>query len=214
MTVKQVMGYIGCSRKTVMKYKSEGKLSATKDDRGHLVFNEREVRKIVSEYDDNVDKNGITRHDKKNIPVPPPLNPPVKDVVTYLDENMDDPAMLNNYGKQVLMSATTRLKDMNIYELADAGVIHRYAIAIQMQNKYLNDLTDFDRLEDERMRVAFEQNIGYTPRSNMTIIKLYDMFSKQVQNYEKSLGLTPESMSKLNPPAKTVEDEMEGFLNG
>jgi len=191
MLLKEVMGYIGCSRKTVMKYKKKGMLSATKNRQGYLVFNERQVRDIVSMYDENVDVNGVTRHDKKNIPVPPPPN---KEVKQFCEENEDNPEILNDFGKQEIMRATKRLDDMGILEITDKGVILRYAIASQMQQKYLYELG------------LSEDNTIY--------LKMYEVFTKQVMSYEKSLGFTPESMSKMNPPTKHEIDEMEGLING
>ena len=47
----------------------------------------------------------------------------------------------------------------------------------------------------------------------MIYMKLYETFTRQVTNYEKELGLTAASASKLNIKEKPPVDEMESFLN-
>ena len=184
MTMKNALSHIGCSRQTMTKWIKMGKLTPTKDNLGHLVFDVREIRKMAGQYDDNMDMRKIKGLHAAPLP---------KQVSTYLKEKQDED-ILNHFGKQELMRITEQLNDLGFLPLADKGVILRYSIAIQMQNRYLHEMK-----EDE---------------GNPIYIKMYEMFTKQVTGYEKSLGLTPESASKLNPPAPKVEDEMEGFLNG
>ena len=70
--------------------------------------------------------------------------PEVKEVKVYVEENAENKDILNNFGKEELLRVTRRLDDMGVLELADKGVILRYSIAAQMQNKYLQELDQIE----------------------------------------------------------------------
>ena len=112
MKIDEVMEYIGCSRNTVMRYKKQGILTTKKDSKGKLVFDRKQVKKIVGQYEDNKDKFKITGS-LEEIQNPAPPTPP-KDVMETYEEKGDNPELLNDYGKQELMRVTQRLRDMGI----------------------------------------------------------------------------------------------------
>ena len=185
---------IGCSRKTITRYVNKGTLKTKKVGK-KLFVNKLDVMDIAKQVHLNRD---IHRPDAKNRPknVKESLLSK-KDDLTQLMEaaHANDEDLLNSFGKDIMMEVTEYLEGTGLLTTANKLTIFRYAMACQVQAMY--------------MKTAIETHLK-------DFHDLANIYTKQIQHYEKELGLTPAALAKIKPMEKEVDevDPMEALLNG
>lgn len=179
MLTKEAIKYLGCSAKTLDRYKNNGSLNPVKIE-GKWNYSKDELMDVAKTIKDKKNRHRPDKRDEDYVE-------PSKDV------KVKDEELLDKHGQAELLRITEHLRDKGILDLSDKGVIMRYALAIQMKDRYLKK----GEVTDE----SFYFNVA-------------KQFQSEIQYSEKALGITAESASKLTIDKPREKSEMETLLNG
>ena len=194
MTLKDARKFLGCSRQTLHRYISTGRLPYKLEGK-KKVFKKDDLLKIATDLAENKEKFRPDTVGKE--PKPQETLMSRKEEIKHLmqtasPQKEDD--LLNDFGKQVMMEVTEYLTNTNLLETTNKLTIFRYALACQIQATYI--------------KTALENHLK-------EFHDLANIYTKQIQHYEKELGLTPAALAKIKPQEKEDKeiDPMEALLN-
>ncbi len=188
MNIDEATTFLGCSKRTVQRYIRDETLPYKMKGK-NKVFKKRDLAPILVKLIENRDKHR------------PDVGEPSGKVletqkVKALIKQSPTKSLLNEIGTVVLLDTTKLLKDNDLLEGIEKSTILRYAIAVQMKDNFMSKAVN-----------------GYEDKFYFDIAK---QFQQEIQHYEKELGLTPASLSKMKPRevADNEVDPMEALLNG
>jgi hypothetical protein len=175
MRKSDVKELLGCSNRTIERYVKSGKL--TQMGKGKSVkFDKNEVLKIASKLLENKAKH---RPDSVKPDATIILPDPRQARKLIADEPTEE--LLNSVGKEVILETTALLESNDLLEGVDRTTILRYALAVQLKDKYINA----GALESDKY-----------------FFDIAKQFQAEIQHYEKELGLTPAALAKIKPREK------------
>lgn len=194
MTLKDARIFLDCSRQTLYRYIENGELPYKKQGKKKM-FNKADLLKIASKLALNKDKHRPDTVGKEPKPKETLLSKKEEIVHLMQAAHTDDEELLNPFGKDIMIEVSEYLKETGLFTTANKLTIFRYAMACQVQAMY--------------MKTAIETHIK-------DFHDLANIYTKQIQHYEKELGLTPASLAKIKPIGgeDDVVDPMEALLNG
>ncbi len=190
MNIDEAVVFLGCSKRTVYRYVKDGSLPYRMKGK-EKTFKKRDLSPILVKLIENRDKHR------------PDVGEPTGKVVETqkikaLIKETPTKTLLNEHGEIVLLETTKLLKDNNLLDGIERSVILRYAIAVQMKEKFMSKAVH-----------------GFEDKFYFDIAK---QFTQEVQYYEKELGLTPKAFLTLKrlkgeKTEDTTLDPMEELLN-
>lgn len=189
--------YMECSVRTLERMVTKGELTPIKSE-GKVFFSKKELKSLVGKVAERQDK-----YIPKSSPIKEPEKTiPPRELIFHMEEKPED--LLNEIGKGEVLRVTKMLRSSGLLEVTDQMMIMKYALCQQMYFKYL-------AASDSREDIALVA-ISDKPSA---FFKMMEAYQRQVQFYEKELGLTTASRLKMRSPEPEKElDEMEQLLNG
>lgn len=189
--------YMDCSLRTLERMVTKGELTPIRSD-GKVFFSKKELKSLVGKVAERQDK-----YIPKSSPAKEPEKPvSPRELIFELEEKPDD--LLNEIGQGEVMRVTKMLKEADLLDSTDPMLIMKYALCQQMYFKYMS-------ASDQRGDLAL---VAETNQIS-PFFKMMESYQRQVQFYEKELGLTTAARLKMKPPGtKEPTDEMEDLLNG
>jgi len=194
MTLKDARKFLGCSRQTLHRYIASGRLPYKLEGK-KKVFNKDDLLKIATDLATNKEKFRPDAVGKE--PKPQETMMTKKEEIQHLMQVAtpeDEEELLTQFGKDVMIEVSEYLSEKGLASSTNRLAIFRYALAVQTQMLY--------------MKSALENHL---PEFH----NMANIYTKQIQHYEKELGLTPAAISKIKPmDAETKDiDPMEALLN-
>ena len=197
MKFKQVALLMGVSERTVQRKIVSGKLSPYNKKTGKDArYKRSDVIAIAGETIQNKEKHRPDTANEGSLILPPIEVVTDKDLVIKAMKANPLKTLLNKTGKTILMDTTKYLKDTGLLNTTNKQTIMRYAIAVQMQEKYM--------ITAEVSEAKYFHD-------------LVKQYGADIKHYEKELGLTPAALAKIKPQEeeKVKEiDPMEALLSG
>ena len=195
--------YMDCSIRTLERMAKNGDITQVK--KGNKVyFNKKELKLVMTDLAKRQVKH--RPNDFISTETTPPPDRPGKPVETrdLIFEMGDKPEeLLNEIGKGELLRVTKLLEAADLLEVTDPMLIMKYALCQQMFFKYMS-VSD----SEEELKVV---SLGTT---TSPYFKMMESYQRQVQFYEKELGLTTASRLKMKAPApKPVKSAMQALLD-
>ncbi len=193
MDMDEAVIFLNCSLRSVQRYIKDGRLPYKLED-GKKTFKKRDLRSIKNKVVGN-----RVKHRPNLVKPPADLEGATKRVevkkIKAVIADKPTKALLNEIGKVVLLETTKLLKDNSLLDGIERSVILRYAIAVQMKEKFMSKAVH-----------------GFEDKFYFDIAK---QFQQEIQHYEKELGLTPAALSKMKPKEDNNKevDPMEDLLN-
>ena len=189
MNMTEAVQFLGCSKRTVQRYIEKGKIPFTEKN-GERKFRRKDLAPILLKLIESREKH---RPDIGENPVNLTDLKKIKRVISKPSK-----PLLNDFGTQVLMETTKVIESNNLLKGIEKSTILRYALAVQMKDQYLNSFINGDSAGDP------------------FYINTAKVFQSEIQHYEKELGLTPASLSRIKPHVEedNDKDDMEDLLNG
>ena len=185
MTTIEASLLLGCSVKTIDRYRKKGLLNPKKEGKSYD-YSKKELLSIAPEYvanrDNNIGKvNSNTEPPDRHTPPPP----------SEFEEVSKPEALLNEIGQGELLRVTKSLRDAELLDSTDPMLIMKYSLFQQLFIKYLH---------------LSEKDPFYT--------KTMEIYQKHVSFYEKELGLTTAARLKMKPPKPEPEkDPFQEMMN-
>ena len=193
---KQGADLIGTVSRTIRRYVEQKKLPFKLSGKTKM-FKKTDLLKVASELQENKEKHRPdTESNPKNLDLPSIEIVTDKDLVIKAMKANPLKMLLNDTGKSVLILTTKYLKKTGLLSSCSKDSIMRYAISVQMLEKY--------QITAEIVEAKYFHD-------------LVKQYGADVKHYEKELGLTPASLSKIKPPEKEDKgtiDPMDALLNG
>ena len=187
INTNQAILIIGCNRRTLTKYISDGLLAVEKVIKGANHFTTESVKALIAIYENNQSskpKKYVKKIELKNsAPKKPAENIPNK---------------LDDIGLEVLSLATKELQDIGIYRTSDNLALNSYAMQYQLY-VYFQTIA----LNDDSVISDFKGGLKISPYAVIA--------DKHFTNYlkiQQSLGLNPSARQKLTLKEKNDLDEM------
>jgi len=180
MKFKQVALLMGVSERTVQRKIVSGKLSPYNKKTGKDArYKRSDVIAIAGETIQNKEKHRPDTANEGSLILPPIEVVTDKDLVIKAMKANPLKMLLNDTGKSVLILTTKYLKKTGLLSSCSKDSIMRYAISVQMLEKY--------QITAEIIEAKYFHD-------------LVKQYGADVKHYEKELGLTPASLSKIKPP--------------
>jgi hypothetical protein len=186
VNIKQVVATLDCSKRTVTRYVSNGKLKKVGKGK-NARYDKDDVMELYKEVKFNKAKH---RPDSLQPTVNLTKTKEIRKVISKPTKSL-----LNDHGKTVLLETTKLIADNGLLEGVEKSTILRYSLAVQLKDQYMN---------------TFMQD------SDQFFLQCAKQFQSEIQHYEKELGLTPAALAKIKPMEKEDNDvdPMENLLNG
>lgn len=189
--------FVGCSTKTLDRMVLKGELNPVKKD-GKVFFPKKQLKLIMAKVMERQEKHvpKLAQEQEPEEPISP------RELIFHMEEKPED--LLNEIGRGEVLRVTKMLRSAGLLDSTDQMIIMKYALCQQMYFKYLAASDSKENL----LLVA----VGDKPPA---FFKMMESYQRQVQFYEKELGLTTASRLKMRTPEPDEEeDEMEKILNG
>ena len=175
---KQGAEMIGTVSRTIRRYVEQGKLDFKLSGKTKM-FRKKDLLKVASELQVNKEKHRPdTDSNPSNLDLPTIEVVTDKDLVVKAMKANPLKTLLNETGKTILMDTTKYLKDTGLLNTTNKQTIMRYAIAVQMQEKYM--------ITAEVIEAKYFHD-------------LVKQYGADIKHYEKELGLTPAALAKIKP---------------
>lgn len=187
INTKQAIAVIGCNRRTLTKYISDGLLVVDEVIKGANHFKAESVKALISIYENqksSVPKKYVKEVEKKEISKPKIENAPAHE--------------LNEIGLQVMSEAIDELKALGVYRNSDNIALNSYAMQYQLYVHFQN-------------KAMISDSITYDTKGNEKISPYAVIADKHFTNYlkiQQNLGLNPSARQKLTIKEKEELDEM------
>lgn len=196
MKLSEVAQLLGCSERTIRrKVKSGHLVPYNGESRNKARFRKQDALLLASEVQANVLKHRPERIETTPNPTKPTIEVVTnKDLVTKAIKSNPIKSLLNDTGGDVLLRTTKYLKKNGLLKTTSKDAIMRYALAVQMKEKY--QITA-EMVEDKYFHDLVKQ------------------YQSEISHYEKELGLTPASKAKIKTEEeeeKKEVDPMENFI--
>ena len=188
INTKQAISIIGCNRRTLTKYISDGLLIVEDVIKGANHFKAESVKALISIYESQ--KSSTPKKYVKEIE-PKNTTPKIGTEKTPAYE-------LNDIGTQVMSEAIDELKNLGIYRNSDNIALNSYAMQYQLYIYF-------------QAKAMMSDSLTYDAKRNEKISPYAVIADKHFTNYLKiqhSLGLNPSARQKLTIKEKEDLDDM------
>ena len=186
MTTVEAADFLDTTARTINRYATSGKLPYTQKKKKRD-FKKRDLIRIAEELHGKIEKH---RPDATS------NEPPLTDYKLVRKAiATQTKSLLNDDGLILYKETVKHLKDHDLLKHSTEKVVRRYALASQMKDQYLA------LAEETQEKYHFD---------------LSAQFQREIQHYEKELGLTPAALLKMLPQKeeKPIDvDPMEELLN-
>jgi len=188
INTNQAISIIGCNRRTLTKYISDGLIIVDEVIKGANHFKSESVKSLIAIYENQksstpkkfVKKNELSKTEQNK-----KIDPNVK-------------LQLNEIGLEVLSLATDELKLLGIYRNSDNLALNSYAMQYQLYDYF--------------QEMAFKSDSTIYDGKGIEKVSPYAVIAdKHFSNYLKiqhSLGLNPSARQKLTVKEAGERDEM------
>ena len=186
MTAMEAAEFLDTTKQTIHRYARTGKLPY-ESKKGVRHFKKRDLLRIAEDLHRQIEKH---RPDSSPQEKPLTQRQVVKKVIKSPTKSL-----LNEDGIETYKETIKHLTDNDLLRLSTEKVVLRYALASQLKDTYLGEA------KESGEKIYFD---------------LAAQFQREIQHYEKELGLTPASLVKIKPPKeeKIIDvDPMEELLS-
>ena len=186
MTADEAADFLDTTKQTIHRYAAKGKLPF-KTKNGKRDFKKRDLIRIAEDLHGRIEKHRPDATSDKTLLTDHQL---VTRAIAKPTKTL-----LNEEGVEIYEATVKQLKDYDLLKYSTEKTVLRYAVASQLKDKYL-------ALGVDTMEKYF--------------FDLASQFQREIQHYEKELGLTPASLIKLLPKQeeKPIDvDPMEALLD-